>query len=224
MHNIFFQDSWSPVMEYISIFHNHIMIVLIMIISLVLYLFTMIFLYPCSYRLFFESEQLEMIWTVVPGIILSATAIPSLHILYLSDELLDPMLTVKSVGHQWFWSYDYGDFEGVEFDSYMVSDHDLNLGDFRLLEVDNNLILPMNSEVRLIITSSDVIHSWTIPSLGLKVDAIPGRLNQLCLLSNRLGLVYGQCSEICGALHSFMPICLEFVTDNVFMNWILSKG
>nr|YP_010449208.1 cytochrome c oxidase subunit II [Falcolipeurus marginalis]UTT72600.1 cytochrome c oxidase subunit 2 [Falcolipeurus marginalis] len=222
MYGIFFQDSWSPIMTHISGFHDHVMIVVVMVLSIVFYLFMMVFIFPCCYRFFFGLEVLELIWTILPGMVLGAMAIPSLHVLYLADEVLNPLISVKSMGNQWFWSYEFSDFPGIEFDSYMIPESDLSLGDFRLLEVDNNLILPFNTEIRLFLSSSDVIHSWTVPSLGVKMDAIPGRLNQLCILSTHCGYLYGQCSEICGSFHSFMPICVEFVTDDSFMNWVMN--
>ena len=147
-------------------------------------------------------------------------AFPSLKLLYLIDETMEPSITVKAVGHQWYWSYEYSDYTDVdlEFDSYMIPTSDLELGDNRLLEVDNSLVLPIQSHVRLMVTSADVIHSFAVPSLGIKVDAIPGRLNQSDLFMKRPGLFYGQCSEICGSNHSFMPIAIRGVSLETFVD------
>ena len=141
------------------------------------------------------------------------------------DEGVDPSLMVKVIGHQWYWSYEYSDVEGeaIEFDSYMVLTSDLELGDLRLLEVDNRVFLPVNIHVRVIVSGADVIHSFAVPSLGIKVDAIPGRLNQAPVLINRRGVFYGQCSEICGSDHSFMSIVKEGVSQEKFISWIEQK-
>lgn len=147
-------------------------------------------------------------------------ALPSLRLLYLLDEIRTPSLTLKTVGHQWYWSYEYSDFNSIEFDSYIIPQNELNNNNFRLLEVDNRIILPINLKIRILISAADVIHSWTIPSLGVKVDGTPGRLNQTNFLINRPGLFFGQCSEICGANHSFIPIVIERVNLNNFINWI----
>nr|WJJ69836.1 cytochrome c oxidase subunit 2 [Austromenopon atrofulvum]WJJ69849.1 cytochrome c oxidase subunit 2 [Austromenopon atrofulvum] len=166
-----------------------------------------------------EYELLEVLWTFLPGGVITLIALPSLSILYVSEELSSPLLTVKVMGHQWYWSYEYSDFNSIEFDSSLSSS---GQGLFRLLDVDNRMIIPRGVIVRIITSSSDVIHSWTIPSLGVKVDANPGRLNQVSLQSDRVGLFYGECSEICGSLHSFMPICLEVVPLESFSKWLLS--
>nr|UTN43161.1 cytochrome c oxidase subunit 2 [Pessoaiella absita] len=203
------QDSSSPLMNYISCFHDHVMMIIVMVLSVVVYVMLMIFLFPCYGRFFKSSEALEALWTVLPCLVLMSLAAPSLVTLYLSDEIFNPIFSLKITGHQWYWSYEYGDFENYSFDSYLVPSSDLVYGEYRLLEVDKSVFLPLWSEVRLIITSSDVIHSWTIPCFGTKMDAIPGRLNQTYILPCRVGKMYGQCSEICGAMHSFMPICVE---------------
>nr|UTN43024.1 cytochrome c oxidase subunit 2 [Chelopistes texanus] len=223
MSSMSFQDSWSPGMSFILSFHDHVMVVVLFVISVVLYTMTLILMSKNNGRFITGNEALEFIWTMFPAIILACLAIPSLHTLYLADEVSNPALTIKVTGNQWFWTYQYDGFESISFNSYMVPVSDLFKGGFRLLEVDCNTIVPGGVEVRLIITSVDVIHSWTIPSLGVKVDAVPGRLNQIGLFSNRAGLMYGQCSEICGALHSFMPICVETVPLSFFKKWVSSK-
>nr|BBQ05086.1 cytochrome oxidase subunit 2 [Cipangopaludina japonica] len=215
-----FQDAVSPMMEELIFFHDHAMMILIMIISFVGYAALSLMLNKLNCRSLVEGQEIETIWTLVPMVILIFLALPSLRLLYLLDEIDDCSLSVKSIGHQWYWSYEYSDFLNIEFDSYMIQTNDLNLGDFRLLEVDHRTILPMEMNIRMLITSGDVIHSWTIPSLGVKVDAVPGRLNQLGFFIKHCGIFYGQCSEICGANHSFMPIVIEVVPLEVFIKWI----
>nr|YP_010698152.1 cytochrome c oxidase subunit II [Brueelia nebulosa]WCF77113.1 cytochrome c oxidase subunit 2 [Brueelia nebulosa] len=214
------QDSFSPLMFCISSFHDHVMVVVLMVLSVVLYVLFFSFLLKSFGRFFHKSESLEIFWTVLPCMVLAFLAIPSLLTLYMVEEIVKPVLTIKVIGHQWYWSYEYEDFETVEFDSYLVPIDSILNGEFRLLEVDKKVIIPCRQEVRLIVSSSDVIHSWTIPSMGVKVDAVPGRLNQINLFSNRTGLSYGQCSEICGSFHAFMPICLESVPSNKFLSLI----
>lgn len=141
------------------------------------------------------------------------------------DEIVDPALTIKAIGHQWYWSYEYSDYQAgaLEFDSYMIPTSDLNTGDFRLLEVDNRLVVPVNTHIRVLVTGADVLHSFTVPSLAVKMDAVPGRLNQASMFVKRPGTFYGQCSEICGANHSFMPIVVEAVSLNKYIDWVLSS-
>nr|VFU78751.1 cytochrome c oxydase subunit 2 [Bragasellus molinai] len=206
------QNSASPLMEQITFFHDHTMIVLIAITVFVGYLLVSVLINNLTYRFLLESQIIEVVWTILPAIILIFIAFPSLRLLYLLDEVNQPSVTLKATGHQWYWSYEYSDFQSVEFDSYMIPTEELQLGEFRLLEVDNRVTLPFSFQTRLLVTASDVIHSWTVPSLGVKADAVPGRLNQLSFLINRPGVFYGQCSEICGANHSFMPIVIESVS------------
>nr|ACY74820.1 cytochrome oxidase subunit II [Heliconius ismenius]ACY74822.1 cytochrome oxidase subunit II [Heliconius ismenius] len=217
--NLNFQNSASPLMEQIIFFHDHTLIILIMITILVAYLMMNLFFNNYINRFLLEGQMIELIWTILPAITLIFIALPSLRLLYLLDELNNPLITLKSIGHQWYWSYEYSDFNNVEFDSYMIQS-DKNLDNFRLLDVDNRIILPMNNQIRILVTATDVIHSWTIPSLGVKIDANPGRLNQTSFFINRPGIYYGQCSEICGANHSFMPIVIESIPLKNFINWI----
>nr|WHS18943.1 cytochrome c oxidase subunit 2 [Argestina inconstans] len=216
--NLNFQNSASPLMEQIIFFHDHTLIILIIITMLVSYLMISLFFNKYINRFLMESQMIELIWTILPAITLIFIALPSLRLLYLLDELNNPLITLKSIGHQWYWSYEYSDFNNVEFDSYMIQLDNKN--NFRLLDVDNRVILPMNNQIRILITATDVIHSWTVPSLGVKVDANPGRLNQTSFFINRPGIFFGQCSEICGANHSFMPIMIESVSIKNFINWI----
>ena len=144
------------------------------------------------------------------------------------DEIVSPTITIKALGHQWYWSYEYSDyvndnFEPINFDSYMIPEEDLEKGQLRLLEVDNHMVIPINTHIRIIVSAADVLHSWAIPSLGIKCDAIPGRLNQASLFVKREGLYYGQCSEICGVNHGFMPIVVEAVNLKYYVNWLSNK-
>nr|YP_009497825.1 cytochrome c oxidase subunit II [Prismostictoides unihyala]AWT58504.1 cytochrome c oxidase subunit II [Prismostictoides unihyala] len=215
--NFNLQNSASPLMEQIIFFHDHTLIILIMITILVSYLMMNLFFNKYINRFLLEGQLIELIWTILPAITLIFIALPSLRLLYLLDELNNPLITLKSIGHQWYWSYEYSDFSNIEFDSYMIPSNELSLNNFRLLDVDNRIILPMNNQIRIMVTATDVIHSWTIPSLGVKVDANPGRLNQTNFFINRPGIFYGQCSEICGANHSFMPIVIESISIKNFI-------
>nr|YP_009351393.1 cytochrome c oxidase subunit II [Inquilinitermes inquilinus]AQP29468.1 cytochrome c oxidase subunit 2 [Inquilinitermes inquilinus]ATE51023.1 cytochrome oxidase subunit II [Inquilinitermes inquilinus] len=218
--NMTLQDSASPVMEQLIYFHDHALMIMLMIITAVFYTMISIIQNKQTSRFILEGQMIETMWTIAPAIILVFIAIPSLRLLYLMDEIHSPAMTLKTVGHQWYWSYEYSDFTKLEFDSYMVQQEDQLPNTFRLLDTDNRIVLPMNSPVRLIVTAADVLHSWTVPSLGVKTDATPGRLNQVSFSINRPGLLYGQCSEICGANHSFMPIVIESVSTNQFINWV----
>nr|YP_010461123.1 cytochrome c oxidase subunit II [Pseudalbara parvula]UUF68394.1 cytochrome c oxidase subunit 2 [Pseudalbara parvula] len=218
--NFNLQNGASPLMEQIIFFHDHTLIILIMITILVSYILMNLFFNKYINRFLLENQMIELIWTILPAITLIFIALPSLRLLYLLDELNNPLITLKSIGHQWYWSYEYSDFNNIEFDSYMIQSNELSPNQFRLLDVDNRIILPMNNQIRILVTASDVIHSWTIPSLGVKVDANPGRLNQTNFFINRPGIFFGQCSEICGANHSFMPIVIESISIKNFINWI----
>ena len=180
---------------------------------------------PISNKYLNHGTLIELIWTITPALILILIAFPSFKLLYLMDEVTDPSLSILVEGHQWYWSYQYPDFlnsdeEFIEFDSYLVPEADLEEGALRLLEVDNRVIIPELTHVRFIITAADVIHSFAVPALGIKVDAYPGRLNQSSVLINREGTFYGQCSEICGILHSSMPIVVESVSLEKFLLWL----
>nr|UTN43114.1 cytochrome c oxidase subunit 2 [Penenirmus auritus] len=218
IYTLLMPDSWSPIMYEMNSFHDHAMVVVLGISTLVFQIFSFVLAGKQYTRTVKSAEGLEVLWTVLPCIILLGLASPSLITLYLSDEVVNPLLTIKVIGHQWYWSYEWADFCGLEIDSFMKSSSSLESGESRLLEVDECVVIPIGQEVRLVVTSSDVIHSWTIPSAGLKVDAVPGRINQLSLIPNRVGKMFGQCSEICGSLHSFMPICVEVVTEQEFMS------
>nr|YP_010415036.1 cytochrome c oxidase subunit II [Agrilus ornatus]URW97757.1 cytochrome c oxidase subunit II [Agrilus ornatus] len=216
-------DSSSPLMEQLIFFHDHALSILLMITILVGYLLLDLLFNKQINRFLLEGQTVEVIWTILPAVTLIFIALPSLQLLYLVDETKTPLISLKSIGHQWYWSYEYSDFKNLEFDSYMIPPQEMKHFHFRLLDVDNRTVLPYNTQIRLLVTAADVIHSWTIPSLGMKIDATPGRLNQISFLMNRSGLFFGQCSEICGANHSFMPIVIESISPKSFIKWVSSQ-
>nr|YP_010411301.1 cytochrome c oxidase subunit II [Epiverta chelonia]URN72934.1 cytochrome c oxidase subunit 2 [Epiverta chelonia] len=216
----FLQDSSSYLLEQLSFFHDHTLLILTLITCLVGYMMISLFLNKFNYRFLLEGQMIEMIWTILPAITLIFIALPSLKLIYIIDEIRNPLITLKTIGHQWYWSYEYTDFNSIEFDSYMIPSNNLESFNFRLLETDNRTILPYEAQIRLLVSSTDVIHSWTIPSTGIKIDASPGRLNQMSFTLNRTGMFYGQCSEICGTNHSFMPISIESISPKMFIKWL----
>lgn len=229
-----FQDPATPVVEGMHSFHNHLTFFGIVVAIFVCFMLYITIIYfqkenKLEPQIFTHSNMLEIIWTVIPAIFLLSIAVPSFSLLYSLDELINPNVSLKIVGHQWYWSYEYSDYaeltsgESLNFDSYMVNEDDLSDFSFRLLEVDNRIVLPIFTHIRLLITSSDVLHSWAIPSFGIKVDACPGRLSQVSLFIKRIGVYYGQCSEICGVNHGFMPIVVKSVMPNIFTIWIFKK-
>nr|ARH54405.1 cytochrome c oxidase subunit 2 [Hippodamia undecimnotata] len=214
-----FLDSASFLLEQLSFFHDHALLILTMITCTVAYIMISLMFNKFNHRFLLEGHTIEVIWTILPAFTLVFIALPSLKLIYLIDEIRNPIVTLKTLGHQWYWSYEYSDFKNIEFDSFMINSN-LKSFNFRLLEVDNRTVLPYLSHIRILTSSADVIHSWTIPSSGIKVDASPGRLNQLSFTLNRTGIFYGQCSEICGANHSFMPISIESISPYKFIEWI----
>nr|YP_003934035.1 cytochrome c oxidase subunit II [Ambystoma unisexual lineage LJJJ]ACY06246.1 cytochrome c oxidase subunit II [Ambystoma unisexual lineage LJJJ] len=214
-----FQDAASPIMEELLHFHDHALMAVFLISTLVLYIITVMMTTKLTNTNAMDAQEIEMVWTIMPAIILIVIALPSLRILYLMDEINDPHLTVKAIGHQWYWSYEYTNYDNLVFDSYMIPTQSLSPGEFRLLEVDNRMVVPMESSIRMLISAEDVLHSWAMPSMGIKTDAIPGRLNQTTFIASRPGIFYGQCSEICGANHSFMPIVVETTPLKHFQSW-----
>ena len=228
---IYFQDSASPQMEALVELHNNILFYLVIILFGVGWLLIIIVRKytttesPISFKYSSHGTLIELIWTITPALILILIAFPSFKLLYLMDEVIDPAMAILAEGHQWYWSYQYPDFlnsddEFIEFDSYLIPESDLENGTLRMLEVDNRLILPEHTHVRIIVTGADVIHSLACPALGLKCDAYPGRLNQTSVIISREGTFYGQCSEICGILHSSMPIVIESVSIEKFVSWL----
>ena len=220
--NINLQERSSPIIEQLIFFHNHSLIIISIITVMVAYIIISLTFNKINNKFIIENQALETIWTVIPAFVLIFIALPSLRILYLLDEISSPIITIKTIGHQWYWSYEYSDFNKIEFDSFILPSNELNLESYRLLDVNNRLIVPFKTPIRLLVTSQDVIHSWAIPRAGVKVDANPGRLNQTTLTFNKPGLFYGQCSEICGAVHSFIPIVVESVNKKNFIDWTKS--
>nr|AZM32457.1 cytochrome c oxidase subunit II [Neosalanx taihuensis] len=214
-----FQDAASPVMEELLHFHDHALMIVLLISTLVLYIIVAMVSTKLTNKYILDSQEIEIIWTVLPAVILILIALPSLRILYLMDEINDPHLTIKAMGHQWYWSYEYTDYEDLGFDSYMIPTQDLAPGQFRLLEADHRMVVPAELPIRVLVSAEDVLHSWAVPALGVKMDAVPGRLNQTAFIASRPGVFFGQCSEICGANHSFMPIVVEAVPLKHFENW-----
>ena len=240
------QDPATPIMESISFFHNFLMMFLLAIgIFVSWFLFSLVYLFAeeknSKIEIFSHDSLLETFWTIVPAIVLLFISIPSFALLYSLDELIHPLATLKIIGHQWYWSYEYSDCytffseeEGsdtpmnsdstvLRFDSYMLATNDLTRGALRLLEVDNRCVLPVQTHIRLVVTAADVLHSWAVPSFGIKIDACPGRLSQGSLFIKREGVYYGQCSEICGLNHGFMPIVVRGVLADDFTSWAFMK-
>lgn len=228
-----FQDPATPIMEGIINLHHDLMFFICLISIFVSWVLGRTLWHFEESNNFNASSLthgtvIEIIWTIMPAIILLIIAIPSFSLLYAMDEIISPAITVKTLGRQWYWSYEYSDYlnineEPIVYDSYMIAEDDLAKGQFRLLEVDNRMVIPVNTHIRVIVSAADVLHSWAIPSLGVKCDAIPGRLNQTSIFVKREGLYYGQCSEICGVNHGFMPIVIEVVKLTDYISWIANK-
>lgn len=221
-----FQSAYSPNMQGIVNVHFDILIVMVSILVLVSYLLVRsIYLFDSTTKLTSQHMNhkdqvfLEVAWTILPMIILFIIGIPSIALLYATNELVDTNMTIQVIGNQWYWTYEYNDID-LTFDSYMVFEDDLNYGELRLLEVDHRLIVPSSTHIKVLITSSDVVHSWAIPSLGIKIDACPGRLNAITMFIKKSGIFYGQCSEICGVNHGFMPIVVQAINEIQYLDWI----
>ena len=164
--------------------------------------------------------MIEIAWTLVPCLILIVMAVPSFKVLYSQDKIPPAEVTVKAIGYQWYWGYEYPD-ENIIFDSYMIEEKDLKPGQPRLLAVDNEVVVPVNKVVKVLITANDVLHAWALPSFGVKRDAVPGRINETWFKADRTGTFYGQCSELCGIKHAFMPITVRVVTEEEYKDWLL---
>ena len=219
------QPAATPLMQSIDDLHD----ILLVIITLIT-LFVLGLLLYVMWR-FRESKNptptrtthnttVEVLWTVIPVVILVLIAIPSFKLLYYSDTIPKADLTVKAIGHQWYWSYEYPDHGNFTFDATILADDELKEGQPRLLEVDNRIVVPVNKVVRVQVTADDVLHAWAVPAFGVKIDGVPGRLNELWFKAERTGVYYGQCSELCGVNHGFMPIRVDVVTDQEFNAWI----
>lgn len=261
-----FQDTATPIMEGIVDLHNHVFFYLIVIFISVSFIFATILLkfyysifnprtvsdfatrfYAVKANNVTHGQLLEIIWTIIPSGILILIVIPSFALLYSMDEVLTPVITLKVLGHQWYWTYEYKipelsespytEDNGIEItnnmtkffhvsnrDSYMIPEAELEVGQHRLLTVDEPCVVPINTHVRVIVTADDVLHSWAVPSLGVKIDAVPGRLSQVFLFIKRAGTFYGQCSELCGVNHGFMPIAVIACEVEEFFDWLVSNN
>lgn len=219
---ILFQDGITLFSQKGDGFHDFVISFLIAIITLTLLVLIKISFNKMIRYFVFEFQPLEIVWTILPGIILVVLGVPSLYLLYEREGAGDsesyPLVRVRVVGHQWYWSYRFGECD-IEFDSFMLASSDLGVGGFRLLDVDNRLVVPFGGDVRVVVTRADVLHSWAVPSLGVKLDANPGRLNQIIFSLNTPGVFFGQCRELCGANHSFMPVVVESTSTNNWCNW-----
>lgn len=228
-----FQDPATPIAQGIHDLHHDICFFMVLIVTFTVWMLCRTLWHfhwmrnPVPSKII-HGTTIEVAWTVTPSLILVVIAVPSFALLYAMDEIVEPSITLKAIGHQWYWTYELSDYatddeSSLVFDSYMVPEDDLTLGQLRLLEVDNRVVLPIHTHVRVLVTAADVLHSWAVPSLGVKCDAVPGRLNQTSFFMRREGVFYGQCSEICGANHAFMPIVIEGVSLDEYVSWVANK-
>ncbi len=220
-----FQEAATPVMAQVQDFNTTISVVIVVINWFVIALLVYVMWRFSAKRNPTPSKTthntlIEVVWTVAPMLILIIVAVPSLRLLYFQDRAVDAEMTIKAVGHQWYWTYEYPDHGGFEFDALMIADDEIGPGQVRLLETDNRIVVPVDTSVRLLVTATDVIHAWTVPSFGVKVDAVPGRLSETWFRIEREGVYYGQCSELCGVYHGFMPIAVEAVSKEAFADWV----
>ena len=220
-----FQPAASPVMRDITDFHNLLLVISVVICLVVLGLMIYVVVRfnekanPTPSKTT-HNTAIEVLWTALPVLILVIIAVPSFKLLYFMDRTHNPEMTIKATGHQWYWSYDYPDHGNFTFDAVMVPEDELKEGQLRLLETDNRVVLPVDTDIRVLLTSDDVIHNWAIPSLGVKLDTVPGRINETWVRIEREGTFYGQCSELCGVNHAFMPIAIEAVSKEAFAEWV----
>jgi len=220
-----FQPAATPVMEKIQEFHD-----LLLYIIVAITIFVLALLVYVSVRFNEKANPvpsktthntwLEVAWTVIPIVILVVISVPSLKLLYFMDKTHNPEMTLKVTGHQWYWSYEYPDDGGFAFDSFMVDEEDLEEGQPRLLSVDEEVVLPINTDIRILVTSDDVIHNWAVPSFGIKIDTVPGRTNETWVRITREGVFTGQCSELCGVNHGFMPVSVRAVSKEAYKAWV----
>lgn len=223
------QDPVTPVAHKIVDFHNLLMIVLLVIAGFVtLLLLIVIFRFNAKKNPtpsnFSHNTMLEIVWTIIPSVIVLFIMVPGAKLIYFSDKTPSAEMTLKITGHQWYWSYEYPDHNNINFESRLIQDADLKPGQMRLLEVDNRVVLPVDTNIRLLFTSGDVLHSWAVPSFGVKTDTVPGRLNESWVRIEKEGSYYGQCSELCGVDHGFMPINVEAVSKEKFKEWVASEN
>jgi cytochrome c oxidase subunit II len=222
-----FRAAATPVMQQIHDFHNLILILEVLIVLLVVGLLAYICVKfnakanPVPSRTT-HNTALEIAWTVIPVLILVVIAVPSMRLLFFMDKAKNPEMTLKVTSHQWYWSYEYPDHGSFTFDANLIPDDQLKPGQLRLLETDNHVVLPADTEIRVLVTSDDVIHNWAMPSFGVKMDTVPGRINETWLRvdSQHIGTYYGQCSELCGVNHAFMPITVDIVSKQDFQRWV----
>ena len=221
-----FQDAATPAMERMDGFHNMLLYIIFGIAALVLVLLAIIVVRfnaranPTP-RTFTHNTLIETIWTGVPVIILIVIAVPSFKLLYYQDRTPEADMTIKAIGNQWYWSYEYPDQNDLAFDAIMLEEDELEEGQPRLLATDYNVVVPVDTTVRVLVTATDVLHAWAVPSFGVKMDAVPGRVNETWFRATEEGIYYGQCSELCGVLHGFMPIAVEVVSQEVFAEWLV---
>ncbi|MSO75618.1 MAG: cytochrome c oxidase subunit II [Alphaproteobacteria bacterium] len=219
-----FQPAASPVMERIEQFHNMLLVVTVLITLFVMGLLLYVMVRFRASRNPVPSKTthhtlIEVLWTVLPIVILVGIAIPSFRLLYYTDRTAEAEMTLKIIGSQWYWSYEYPDHGNLSFDSVMIPDKDIKPGQHRLLEVDNRIVLPVDTNIRLLMTATDVLHAWAVPAFGVKLDTVPGRINETWVRITREGVYYGQCSELCGVGHAYMPIAVEAVSKEKFEAW-----
>ena len=219
------QPAASPVMESIHNFHTFILVIITAITLFVLALLIWVMV-RFNERANPEPSKtshntlIEVVWTVVPILILLVIAVPSFRLLFLELDIPEPDLTIKATGYQWYWSYEYPDHDELAFDSLMLQDDELQPGQPRLLSVDNEVVVPVDKNVKILVTAADVIHNWAMPSFGVKIDAVPGRLNESWFRADKPGTYHGQCSELCGKDHAFMPITVRAVSEEEFAAWL----
>lgn len=219
-----FQDAATPIMERVSDLHDLLMWIIVGISAVVIALVAYVLIRFRASRNPHPSKtshntMLEVVWTAIPVVILIIIGIPSIKLLFFTDTIEKSDMTIKAIGHQWYWTYEYPD-EEISYDSYMVEDKDIKEGQYRLLEVDRRIVVPVGATVKVLVTADDVLHSFAVPSFGVKMDAVPGRVNETWFRVNKEGVYYGQCSELCGAKHGFMPIAVEVVSKEAYQEWL----
>ncbi len=222
---VFMQPPASPLAREVVAFNDLLLTIMVLIAAFVLGLMALTLWRFRESRNHTPSRTthntlVEVLWTTVPVLLLVVIAVPSFRVLFLSDAVADADMTIKAIGRQWYWTYEYPDHGDFAFDAFMVQDEDLTGDQPRLLATDNNIVVPVDTKIRVLVTSSDVLHAWAMPAFALKVDAVPGRTNEIWFEAQKTGMFYGQCSELCGAGHGFMPIAVEVVTKEAFDAWV----